>query len=278
MKRLNTVVSPKIERNRRAVMRPEAIRQLIVIHLLFLVFTIGGCRREVTTNRHEVNQAQLQNVSMKEKEALDRKKRSMAQLRAERIPVNEGLPIIEIESEAKFRSTEQVALRAMALCVVASRAEGLDENMTKKLIADFRLSETLTPKEKEFMFNPNPSAHDRSQFVWRYECCWALLWALGFVEDLKTPNSICDVQLVVRIIRDHGRDDFLKKARLRSKAEILDTTDLVYRYHWAVRDAQLNGRKSPTGLNPDVVMERHYVLNWIVGYLGQEWDDVSTDT
>ena len=27
-----------------------------------------------------------------------------------------------------------------------------------------------------------------------------------------------------------------------------------------------------------VVMERHYALNWLIGYSDQEWDDVTTDT
>jgi Domain of unknown function (DUF4272) len=27
-----------------------------------------------------------------------------------------------------------------------------------------------------------------------------------------------------------------------------------------------------------VVYERHYALNWLMNYLGQAWDDVSTDT
>jgi len=26
------------------------------------------------------------------------------------------------------------------------------------------------------------------------------------------------------------------------------------------------------------VVERHPALNWLLGYQGQEWDDVSTDT
>jgi hypothetical protein len=27
-----------------------------------------------------------------------------------------------------------------------------------------------------------------------------------------------------------------------------------------------------------VTDERHYALNWLIGYLEQAWDDVSTDT
>jgi hypothetical protein len=27
-----------------------------------------------------------------------------------------------------------------------------------------------------------------------------------------------------------------------------------------------------------VVYERHYALNWLTGYMDQDWDDISTDT
>jgi len=27
-----------------------------------------------------------------------------------------------------------------------------------------------------------------------------------------------------------------------------------------------------------VTLERHYALNWLIGYMEQEWDDISTDT
>jgi hypothetical protein len=30
--------------------------------------------------------------------------------------------------------------------------------------------------------------------------------------------------------------------------------------------------------NAGVVQERHYGLNWLIGYRGQKWDDITTDT
>ncbi|HEX6611164.1 MAG TPA: DUF4272 domain-containing protein [Hyphomicrobiaceae bacterium] len=50
----------------------------------------------------------------------------------------------------------------------------------------------------------------------------------------------------------------------------------MYRYHWAVRDASINGRPSPADLDPGIVMERHHALNWLIGYI--DADDVTTDT
>jgi hypothetical protein len=253
------------------------MRRLAAVSLLAASFLIG-CRQSEEPVAPQGKQVQPPKAKMADNEALARKHRSMARLRAEGVPVNEGLPIIEMEAETKFRTTEQVALRAMTLCIVASRAEGLDGEMTKKLVAEFKLDETLTPKEKKFIFTPKPSDHDRTQFVWRYECYWVLLWSCGFVDELEMPKKICDVKRAVRILRDHGRDEFMNKAKLRPKSEILDAADLIYRYHWAVRDAQLNGRKAPAGLDPGVVMERHYVLNWLAGYSDLDWDDVTTDT
>jgi hypothetical protein len=29
---------------------------------------------------------------------------------------------------------------------------------------------------------------------------------------------------------------------------------------------------------PGVIEERHYALNWLIGYFNQDWDDVATDT
>ena len=61
-------------------------------------------------------------------------------------------------------------------------------------------------------------------------------------------------------------------------SEVLDQADLIYRYHWAVVDANLKGKLPPGKLDGGVTMERHYALNWLIGYFDQEWDDISTDT
>ena len=60
---------------------------------------------------------------------------------------------------------------------------------------------------------------------------------------------------------------------------MLDQADLIYRLHWCVVDARLrNQPEPPADLQPGVVYERHYALNWLRGYHNADWDDVSTDT
>jgi len=72
--------------------------------------------------------------------------------------------------------------------------------------------------------------------------------------------------------------EWLALARLRPAEEIYDANEGIYQMHWAVRDARLNDKPVPNGYDAGVVQERHYALNWLIGYSGQDWDDVSTDT
>jgi len=211
-------------------------------------------------------------------EALRRKARSETVLRAEGVPVNKFLPAIETEGEAKRRPKEDVAYRALALLAVAAKGEGLEQSVVERIARDYGLKERLTPKEKAFIGSNSPSQNDRVQFTWRYEAAWVLLWALGYVEKLEKPTGICDVPRAVEFMRKRNAAQFVADAKLRPLSEIIDQADRIYRYHWAIVDARVNGRLAPAGLEPGVALERHYALNWLIGYMEQEWDDISTDT
>ncbi len=152
-------------------------------------------------------------------EAQARKARSIAVLKGEKVPFIDSLPLIDTESESTRRTTEQVAMRAMALCVVAVKGEGLEQEIIDSLIEEHQLASAFTPKEQAFIKNPKPTEHDRIQFAWRYECYWVMLWALGYIDTLQRPDTICDVPRAVAFFRDNGRDGFIKKAKLRSQAK-----------------------------------------------------------
>lgn len=211
-------------------------------------------------------------------EAVQRKERSEAMLRAEGVPINKYLPVVETESASKHRSKDEVAHRALALLVVAVKGEGLEQAVVERLVSTYGLAKYFSPKEAAFIRNASPSEHDRIQFVWRYEAAWVLLWALGYVEKLEKPTGICDVPRAVNFMKTRSTAQFLADAKLRPLKEMLDQSDRIYRYHWAVVDARVNKKAAPASLEPGVTMERHYALNWLVGYMDQEWDDISTDT
>lgn len=211
-------------------------------------------------------------------EALQRKARSEARLESESVPLNRHLPFIDTESEVSGHTQEEVALRALCLLLVAVKGEGLEQEIVERIVEDYELGPHFTPKERAFVANADASEHDRIQFCWRYEAAWVLLWALGYVESLGKPTHICDVGYAVEQMKERSTETFIAESRLRSMAEILDEADLIYRYHWAVVDARLKQQPAPAELEPGVTMERHYALNWLVGYMDQAWDDISTDT
>jgi hypothetical protein len=217
---------------------------------------------------------------------LSRKQRSLSILRSYSVPASETLPPIVGDEQACLRTKEEIIQRSTALLMTAIYAEIVQDQglevaraTIKKTIDTYQAASFLSPEENDFLEDDSPKEKDRAKFIWRYECYWVALWALSFVETLDFPMEICDVGKMIRFLHESGSiQAFSKQAVLRSSGEILDQADLIYRYGWACADARVNGLEAPSGLNPGVVVERHRMLNWIIGYMGQEWDEVRTDT
>ena len=212
-------------------------------------------------------------------DAVERKEASIEWLEDMAVPVNQHLPPIQGEEETELRTPEEIAGRSLGLTLVALKGEGLEQEIVERVYRDLGLEGLLTPKEIAFYQDAEPEQQDRINFVWRYESLFVLLWSLGFADELGYPGSICDVQAVVKAVQSAGGvAGLLAKANPRSKTEILDEADRIYRLHWAVVDARLRGQSAPADLEAGVVYERHYALNWLIGYQGDAWDDISTDT
>ncbi|HEY2675707.1 MAG TPA: DUF4272 domain-containing protein [Steroidobacteraceae bacterium] len=60
-----------------------------------------------------------------------------------------------------------------------------------------------------------------------------------------------------------------------SETFAIDRYCVVY---WKARDAQLHERPMPPGIDIEIVQERHHAINWVTGYDGLPWDEVTTDT
>ena len=83
---------------------------------------------------------------------------------------------------------------------------------------------------------------------------------------------------VVSSIIQPSKSEFIEKADLRSIDEILNELDKTYRMNWACVDARIKGEQVSGSINPSVIYERHYALNWLTKYQNQEWDNVQTNT
>jgi hypothetical protein len=213
-------------------------------------------------------------------------------LKQQGVPYFEQLPLMESEEEVVPRSAEEIAARAIAClltiqiaCDMAEEYGDIEES--RKLFGGFLerfgVRDKLTDKEKVF-FDPKqiPDKQDVMNMTWRYEAYWALLWALGLLERLDYPDDTCDCRVAITTVGDRDNfADFMKNVKLRSMSEILDELDLLYRYHWACVDAQINERPAPAKLHGGVVRERRHGLEWIIGKdkdNGDDWDYISLDT
>jgi len=207
----------------------------------------------------------------------ERKARSIQQLQSEGVPVLLSLPPVASEAEALHRMETEVVERMLGAMITAVKAETNDDDLIAKIIDQYGAAEFFTPDERAFLADPNPSQAERAKFGWRYEGVLVLMWAVG-LEDMSRPTRIVDVGLMASAMSGLGTEGLMAGAKMRPQAEILDMLDLTYRYHWAVVDARIHGRPTPGGLDSGVVYERHRALNWLTGYQGQSWDDISNDT
>lgn len=250
-----------------------------VINLLFFSFVCSATVLIADTSSTDQRRIAIEQLTENpSEEGMQRKARSIAVLKARNIPFIERLPAIADTDQSLRRNEGVIVERLIALAIVAVKGETGDHKLGQDLLEQFQAREFLTPVELDFMNNPTPSEHDMIQFVWRYESAWVMLWALGFRDTLGPEDQIADVPWMADLLLNEGTAGLMEKAQLRSQAEILDATDLIYRMHWAVTDTRINGAIMPGGLDRSIVYERHYSLNWLIGYAGLAWDDMATDT
>jgi hypothetical protein len=212
-----------------------------------------------------------------EADQVERKAQSEMRLKGHHVPINPHLPMIESEAEVSVRTGAEIEGRLLALSAVAGIATDYNRKAVEAFAESKNAKAHFTSNEAEFFADPNPDMHDRIQFSWQYECAWVLLWALHLVdEELSYPSETCSVSRLIDLV---CTTENLTVYGVRTKSEILREADLIYRFHWAVRDADLNGREAPRNLHGGVVMERHRALNWLIRYNeNADWEEVTTDT
>jgi hypothetical protein len=218
-------------------------------------------------------------------EALDRKARSIEILKKQGIPYTDGLPVIESAGEARIRSAEEIAERAVCCLVTIQHAFDVINNndvegsrdWAQGMLKNWGLADKLTDNEQQ-VFDRTLESGKLSAFPWKYEAYWVLVWALGYVDTLGMPVNVCDCDKAIKIVSDKKSfDAFLSGAKPRNADEILDEADLIFRIHWAVVEARIHGQEPPAQLDSSVVLERHMALNWLIGY-DDDWDNVSVST
>lgn len=136
----------------------------------------------------------------------------------------------------------------------------------------------MSPGELAFASDRAPDPQAVVNHAWRYEALAVLWWAIGGTPSLGFPEAPCDVPALAKAMLSTPGEAIVAAARLRSTTELLDALDLTYRLAWAVTDARINDRAPLDGIEPGVVAERHYALNWLTRFEDADWDDVTTPT
>jgi hypothetical protein len=196
----------------------------------------------------------------------------------------------------QIRSADEVARRCIVLYAVLAAGHNEPRDQLVQWLRREGLWDAVSPRESEFLLCESPTRQQCVNAAWRAEALFPLLWSLSLIAELPIPQQLCDVQLIRSVLPPlfDPVGDFVSTARLRSDAEIHAANEEIYQIHWHVRDFELRDQPTPPGklarmphedcdppaesYDSGVVQERHYALNWLIGYCGQDWDDITTDT
>jgi hypothetical protein len=211
------------------------------------------------------------------REQLRRKEKFTKMVAALGVPTTNSLPVVEDAGAIQLRTVDEISKRAIAVAIAAVKGEGMPHDEVTALIRRWGVEGSFSAQELAFVKNPHPTQSDRAKFTWRYEGVDVLLWALGYNVKLPSPNVICDVKADTKLIVANGTVLLAKHAKRRSVDEVLDMADYYYRLHWGAIELRLKNKRN-SSVSEEIVMERHYALNWLIRYMGKDWDEVPTDT
>lgn len=256
-----------------------------IIILMGFLSSLFGCTQKTDNSEKKLESTTplitkpVKNISS----TIDQKKRrakSEKTCEANKIPIykNPNSLFVESENDVELRTKDEVVDRVMALLYLGLKSEGLEQVNLDKMDEDYGISSKLTSIEKEYAFSSDPTEQQKINANWRYESLHVLLWSLSYIDELAYPDKMCNVADDVVIVYELGAEKFRNQAKLRSKKEILDQADLILRYDWACVSARVKKENAPGSLNPSVVYERHFSLNWLIKFMNQDWDNMTTDT
>ncbi len=195
------------------------------------------------------------------------------------IPVNNALPVIEEENEPKTRSSSDIAKRILILTYLGVYAEGGDKKEIIGYLKSQQLWDAVSEDENKLFLKNKLNTKEKINVSWRSEAMYILLWAIKKLEIPVLPVEQCSITAMLDLLPPYlePTKKFIDDATLRTTEEILDKSDLIYRIHWAARQADIDEIESPADMDTGILQEWHYAINWIT-YYEENWDDITTDT
>jgi hypothetical protein len=181
------------------------------------------------------------------------------------------------------RTPDEVARRTLALFAVANAAYERPPKRIRGWLERTGVSRFLSPWEADFLNKDTAPEEEVFAASWTTEALQVLTWALRLVDELPPASDKADLeQLGITRAIFEAPDAFIASAVLRSIEELETAQAEIEGHHWGVRVGPAGRRlfghsASEVAFHPDVVCQRHYAINWVVGGDDDE-DDVRTDT
>ncbi len=184
--------------------------------------------------------------------------------------------IQNVPGKAELKTSAEIASRIIILsylCYIAIEQD--DAPVAVDFLKTHNLWNQCSPTEKEFFQKPL-SQEEKTLISWRLESIWMMLWIINMVEDPGLPVQEIQIDEVLTRIPAFMEDpgDFIKYARTRDVADIIEVRDMVTQLH-SVVSRKSDKQSKPGGLHPAVLAERNHALEWVT-YSLMEWDAIDT--
>jgi hypothetical protein len=201
-----------------------------------------------------------------------RRQRTLDRLQSESILGIAGLMRLPSEQDIRFPESELIALRALALVLVACEATGLRRETVDGLIDIYR--PPFSAAEWRWFEDPQRDPLQTCNFGWRFEAALPLLWSVGLAGTMRRADAQTEPFAILEPLVRFRREELLARAALRPAGEILDCADLHFCYQCASLLALDEGTEPPAGLDSSVLLERHRAFTWLLEG-GGDWDEVA---
>lgn len=181
----------------------------------------------------------------------------------------------------QIRSSREVGERALALFAIVGLSFGAQRMDVLRWLQENGLWDALSPRELGFIDTPSPSRKAVIDATWNTEALIVLVWALGLIEQMPPADEQCDTSVLQELLppyADVGVREFVERAQLRSEKELIAFCDECLRLHAEARDAKRRQAAPRVSVDIEIIQERHRAINWVTGYDGAPWDEVTTDT
>lgn len=210
-----------------------------------------------------------------EAESYARRQATLAVLAREGFPTADSAVRPRLEAHTWLRPLDAVVRRASCLALVAELAVGGDAVLVRARAERMGLLDDFTPTERAFLDDPALETDLSAALSWRYESANALLWALGWVDDLP-PDDHSDPDLELRLASHSGPEALAHEADLRPVSTILDQLDLVQMRLQALGEEPPpdpdTGGPAAERYDRETLWEHLHALEWLTLTVDLDWD------